>query len=186
MNLLRWPAALLCALLWVFANSLAQPLFSQWNVLLFTDAALLLVPARYFPPGPAIWVVSGGTLFADALREGPFGLSATFLLPVLLLMITFRSNLRLRSDGWWLTAITILNSLTYIASATVWTFLQTSRHNQQPLPWENIPLDAAATGILAGAIASSALIFLLGLWFAALQVSMLALLGYDVKLRDSL
>ena len=178
---LRWLPGVLCAVIWVLLTGIVQPLFSQIGVLLYTDAALLLVPARFFPHGPAIAIVATGTLCADAFREGPFGLSATFLLPLLLVLVAFRSSLRLRPDGWWLTITAALNTLVFAACTTIWTLMQSARHNSQPLPWQDATFGDAFVGILSGAVVSSAVVVLVGPWFSSLQLSLFALLGRDLR-----
>jgi hypothetical protein len=173
----------LCALLWVALTGLAQPWFSEHAVLLYTDGALLLVAARYFPVGPALFVTGVGALCADALREGPFGLSATLLLPAALVLVAFRPSLHLKGDGWWLGAVTLVNTLAYAVSALVWTLMQTTRHARQVLPWQDTEWGDVLAGFLAGALASSAFVVLFGFWFAALQRSLFLLWGRDLHDR---
>ena len=53
-SLLTWFPGAVAALAWVTLNGLVQPWFSHAGVLLYTDAALLLVPARYLPAKAAV------------------------------------------------------------------------------------------------------------------------------------
>lgn len=170
MAALKWLPAFPAALLWVLLNSLAQPLSSRFGILLYTDAALLLVPARFFPLRLAIPVVLFGTFCADALRTGPFGFSATVLLPVLLALYGFQEKLRTLSSLEWLAVISAVNILTWGAFAWTYTFYVAA-----PMPVLDI-----LQGVFAGMLVSSAFIILFGFWFESFQISLFALFGKDL------
>jgi hypothetical protein len=168
--LLTWLPGGAAALGWVTLNGLIQPWLSHAGVQLYTDAALLLIPARYFPVWPAVCVTGFGTLCADAFRDSPFGLSASLLLPVLLALAPVqRTTRRWDNRRWTLLAIGI-NTLAWLALAWMWT-----------LDAMAADIQAALLGTAAGAAASAAFIFLAAPWFMSLQIALFEKFGMNLK-----
>jgi len=172
---LRWLPAPAAALLWVWLAGLVQPLLSPSGALLWTDAALLLAPARFFPRTPAVLTVLVAGLFADATRGGPFGLSASVLLPVLLVLLRLRPRMANWDAAAWTGLAAAINSALLLVCSAVWT-LDLARDRAAAageLPWTG----GAAGGILLGAlcsiVASSCFILVFGRWFMAFQVALL-------------
>jgi hypothetical protein len=183
-SLHKWLPAFACALVWAGVNGLLQPWLSRAGVLLFTDAALLLVPARFFPRLPAVLTVLFGALAADAFRPGPFGLSATLLLPVLLLALPFQKAFRTKDwgEGVWLAAAAAVNSATLAVASAVWTLRMRPAAAEFPaLEWQDAPLASSLEGLVLSASASAGFILLFGRWFTALQLAALRLAGNDVR-----
>lgn len=172
-SLLTWFPGAVAALAWVTLNGLVQPWFSHAGVLLYTDAALLLVPARYLPAKAAVCVAGFGALCADAFRDSPFGLSASLLLPVLLVLVPSQRKTRRWHDRSWVMLITGINTLAWIALAWTWTLDSVAADIQ-----------ASLLGTAAGAVASAAFLFLLGPWFMALQTALFARLGMNIKAME--
>jgi hypothetical protein len=168
-----WIPAAVSALLWVVLAGLVQPWVSRTGILLYTDAALLLVPARYLPRRAAVLAVLFGALCADALRASTptFGLSASLLLPVLLLLHPFQQQLREWSRLGWLACIVGINAVLWTVHSLVWTFNMPAKPSADVL-W---------SATLAGAVASSVFIFLFGFWFISFQISLFAWLGTDLQ-----
>ncbi|MDR1818336.1 MAG: hypothetical protein LBR07_09275 [Puniceicoccales bacterium] len=189
---LRWLPALFCALLWAWLPELVRPAFSAAGLALWTDAGLLLLPALSFPARPACAVVLAGALCADAARGGPFGLSASVLLPVLLVLIHFRPVILRWSAVAWLGFITCLNTVLALVTAALWTAdIALTRHAATGIAWfgggdatdgailEWTPLAGGALllSAVAGAVASSLLVLALGHWFIAFQVALAKMTG---------
>jgi hypothetical protein len=181
----KWLPCAAAALLWVFLTGLVQPYLSRFGILLHTDAALLLAPARHFPRRPAAVIVLLGALAADTFRACPFGLSASLLLPLLFVLLLFQEKLRALSDSLWLALVAGLNTLLYGLCAFFWTTFPT-RTEPSPLSplaldWVPARMDAIMTGFVAGASVSALYIFLLGLWFLSLQRTLLAWSGVNTN-----
>ena len=108
---LKWLPCIATALLWVRLGALVQVWSSQAGLLLYTDAALLLFAARFMPRLPGVVLLLLGTLFADVSRAGGlFGLSASLLLPVLLLLLSRQEKLGKWPWLHWLLLIVGINT----------------------------------------------------------------------------
>ena len=184
-NLWKWFPAVAAALFWAGTCALLQRWASCAGILLYADTALLLLPVRYFPRGAAVATVLIGTLAADALRPGPFGLSATLLLPVLLVLLPFQKSLRFWADGAWFAAVTIMNTMLFFVSSVVWTFRMRAGTLVFPaLEWADKPFCPSLQGAVISASASAVLILFFGSWFVSLQPSLLLFAGNDIHASE--
>jgi hypothetical protein len=165
----------------VALTGLLQSWASRGGILLFADTALLLAPARFFPRAPAVATVLVGALAADALRPGPYGLSATLLLPVLLLILPFQKSLRAWEEGFWIAGAVVVNVLLCCLSVVVWVARMRPEARTSPaLEWVGPVFQPSLQCLVFSASASSLLLLLLGGWFSSLQTSLLLWAGNDV------
>jgi hypothetical protein len=184
-SLWKWFPAVVAALLWSGLSALLQPWASRVGILLYADTALLLLSARYFPRGAAVATVLIGSLFADALRPGPFGLSATLLLPVLLVLLPFQKSLRAWGDGVWLAGTVVLNTMFLFVSSFVWlSRMRAEVPVFSALEWADKPFWPSLQGMIVSASASALLLFFFAPWFASLQTALLALAGNDIHATE--
>ncbi|MDR1498594.1 MAG: hypothetical protein LBS59_09410 [Puniceicoccales bacterium] len=179
----KWLPCAAAALLWVFLNGLIQPFLSRSGILLYTDAALLLAPARLFPRRPAVIIVLFAVLAADTFRASPFGLSASLLLPLLLLLLHFQEKINALVPVKWIALIACLNTFLYALCAVFWTIFPDRPRQSSAFALEWVPprLDALFESFAIGATSSALLILLLGYWFLSLQRSLLAWSGAGEK-----
>jgi hypothetical protein len=153
--------------------------------LLYADVALLLLPVRYFPRGAAVATVLVGALFADALRPGPFGLSASLLLIALFVLLPFQKSLRFWGDGVWLAGAAVLNTGLLLVSSVVWALRMRAGAVVTPaLEWADKPFWPTFQGAVVSASASAVLILVFGPWFVSLQTALLAFVGNDIHGDD--
>lgn len=166
---LKWLPCIATALLWVRLGALVQVWSSQAGLLLYTDAALLLFAARFMPRLPGVVLLLLGTLFADVSRAGGlFGLSASLLLPVLLLLLSRQEKLGKWPWLHWLLLIVGINTAACAISMVVWTCRLPVVSFAQPA-WPAIQVGVMLRAFACGILASSLFILLLGRWFEALQ-----------------
>lgn len=158
---LRWLPGILSGLLWVSLPALVQPWLSQFGIFLYADPLLIFLPALLFPPRPAILTVLLCTLWADAARPTPFGLSASLLLPSLLILQIFQEKiLRWTHTAWASFAIGISALLIPLHSLLCAAFSPA-----------NIPWLLHLENILCTLLVSLTWIAVLGIWYFSFQLS---------------
>ena len=113
-EVLRWFPGILSGLVWVTLPDLVQPWLSQFGLFLYVDPILLLVPVLLFPLRPAVITILLCSLWADAGRAVPFGLSASLLLPALIIAHLFQDKiLRWKKHYWFVLALGLNTALTF-------------------------------------------------------------------------
>ncbi len=158
---LRWLPGILSGLLWVSLPALIQPWLSRFGIFLYVDPLLLFLPALLFPPRPAIVTVLLCTVWADAARPAPFGLSASLLLPALLILQLFQEKfLRWPRTTWFSFALSLSALLILLYC------LLCAAFSPGTIPW-TLHLE----NILCTLLVSLAWIAMLGMWYFSFQLS---------------
>ncbi len=171
-NFLQQTPAFLASIAWVFVLNLLQPLFAQCGIFVYADAVFLFIPALFMSTRAAFATVVLCTLFADATRPSPFGLSATLLLPALPILIAVKRELRRWPRLTWTGIALLVNTLACLALAGI--FSQTAAAP---------PPEAALAATIAGTTASALLIAVFANWFWEFQLSLSAAAGRDLLAR---
>ncbi len=168
---LRWSAAVLAGLGWIFLTRLAGDLCAPWALQLPLMAPPLVVTALRLPYRPGAFALALIALLYDAALGIPFGLSASLALPLHLILFRIRHHL---------TADAALTGAALAFTITPALWLGTAL----ALTLSGSPLPADLSGVLTEVALGAALAALGTPWLAGFTLSLLRLFGVSLDRGD--
>ena len=164
---IRWSAAVLAGLCWVFLARLAGDFVAPWAMTLPLMAPPVIVAALRLPFRPGLVTLALVALLYDAGTGAPFGLSASIALPLHGILYGVRRHLAVDSPAALAAPALALTPAMHIVATVV-----THRVVQRPLADDlgGFFLETAVACVLSAAATP---------WLAGLTLSLLGTFGVD-------